>query len=121
MPGSRVVVTLLLLVLTLGACHRDRCLSTCQQRQKELRCMPSKSCKTTCDQLHEASPCSAEMHGWEACIVSLPTDHWECNVAGEPVPQETACTDARAKVIACISKFPQWPLPALPPKALPKN
>lgn len=119
MSPPRVVLAFFFLVSALGACHRDRCLSVCQQRQKELRCQPSESCKTTCDQLHEATPCSAVMHAWEACIVSLPTPQWECNVRGQPVPKETACTDARAQVVACISKFPQWPLPKPSPAAAP--
>jgi hypothetical protein len=98
-------------VLSLGACHRDRCLSVCEQREKELRCVPSESCKTTCSQLHEESPCSPAMRDWEACIVSLPTSQWECNGRGQPVPRDTACPDARTKVFTCISKYPQWPLP----------
>jgi hypothetical protein len=98
--------------LSLSACHRNnRCQSVCEQRQKELRCNPSESCKATCDELHEESPCSAAMRGWEACLVSLPVEQWECDVKGQPAPKNTACTDARANVIACISKYPQWPLP----------
>ena len=58
-----------------------------------------------------ASPCSAAMRGWEDCIVALPTDQWECNVVGKPVPKDRACTEARANVISCISWFPQWPPP----------
>jgi hypothetical protein len=110
MSASRIVLAFAC-ALSLAACHRDRCLSVCQQRQKELRCQPRETCKATCDQLHEASPCAAEMRGWEDCIVSLPTHQWECNAVGQPVPQETACTEARGKVVTCISKFPQWPLP----------
>jgi hypothetical protein len=114
MSASRIVVAFFFLVPALGACHRDRCLSVCEQRQKELGCKPERpaeSCKATCDQLHEASPCSAAMRGWEACIVSLPPNQWECSNRGQPVPRETACLDARAGVVSCISKFPEWPPP----------
>jgi hypothetical protein len=110
MLTSRIVLACAF-VLSLGACHRDRCLAVCEQRQKELKCNPKDSCKATCDQLHEESPCSAAMRGWEECIVSLPVDQWECNVAGQPVPKDAACTEARGKVVTCISKYPQWPLP----------
>lgn len=113
-PPSRIVLALFFLLPALGACHRDRCLSVCEQRQKELGCKaerPAESCKTTCDQLHEASPCSAAMLGWEACIVSLAPSQWECGNTGQPVPRETACQDARAGVVKCISKFPEWPPP----------
>ena len=111
MSPSRIVLAFFLLVPALGACHRDRCLSVCQQREKELGCTPSESCKETCGQLHEASgsPCDAEFRGWEGCIVNLPKDQWECGIRGQPVPRETACHDARVKVMACITKFPQWP------------
>jgi hypothetical protein len=113
MSASRFVLAFTFLI-SLGACHRDRCLSVCQQREKDLGCRPEtveRGCKATCDQLHEESPCSPAMKGWEACIVSLPAGDWECNPAGQPVPKDTACQDARSKVVACISKFPQWPLP----------
>jgi hypothetical protein len=105
------MVLALAMVLSLGACHRNRCLSVCEQRQKELKCSPSESCKATCDQLHEESPCSAAMRGWEDCIVALPTNQWECNLKGQPVPKDSACTDARSKVFTCITKFPEWPPP----------
>jgi hypothetical protein len=108
---SRIVLACVLLVSSLGACHRDRCLSVCEQRQKELRCKPKESCKATCDELREPSPCLAAMRGWGDCIVSLPTDGWECNEASQLVPRETACQEARGQVVSCISKFPQWPLP----------
>jgi hypothetical protein len=111
MFASRIVLAFFILVPALGACHRDRCLSVCQQREKELGCKPSESCKATCAQLHEASACAAEFRGWEDCIVELPTHQWECGIRGQPVPRETTCTDARAKVMACISKFPQGPPP----------
>ena len=94
-------------VFSLGACHRDRCLSVCQQREKELGCVPSESCKATCTQLHQASPCAAEFRGWEDCIVRLPTDQWECGIRGQPVPRDKTCPDARAKVMACITQHPQ--------------
>jgi hypothetical protein len=113
MFASRIVLAVTL-ALSLAACHHDRCLSVCQQREKELDCKPEtpeRSCKATCDDLHKETPCSAAMRGWEACLVSLPANQWECNPAGQPVPKERACTDARAKVIDCITKFPQWPLP----------
>src|SRR5579863_10679359 len=109
MSASRIVFAFLFLLPALGACHRDRCRLVCERRQKELGCKPSQSCKTTCDQLHEASPCSAAMRGWEDCLVSLPTNQWECNEVGQAVPRDTACTGARASVVACISKFPQCP------------
>jgi hypothetical protein len=116
MSASRIVLVLAF-VFSAGACHRDRCLAVCQQREKELGCKVEKSekgersCKTTCDELHEESPCSAQMRGWEACIVSLSASEWECSGVGQPVPKDTACQDTRAKVVDCISKFPQWPLP----------
>jgi hypothetical protein len=108
MLAARIVLAFAF-VLSLGACHRDRCLSICQRREKELGCKPetvNRSCKATCDELHKESPCSAAMRGWETCVVSLPIDQWECNNAGQPVPKETACQAARAEVISCISKFP---------------
>jgi hypothetical protein len=111
MFAPRIVLAFFFLVPALGACHRDRCQSVCEQREKELRCNPTKSCKETCDQLHESSACDAAFRAWEDCIVQLPTNQWECGIRGQPVPRETACTDARAKVGACISKFPQWPPP----------
>jgi len=108
MSASRIVLAVTF-ALSLGACHRDRCLSLCEQRQKELGCnpeVPQRGCKATCDELHKETPCSAVMRGWEACLMSLPADQWECNPAGTPVPKETVCQDARAKVINCITKFP---------------
>lgn len=111
MFASRIVLALFFLAPALGACHRNRCQSVCEQRQKELGCTPPKTCKALCDELHEASPCSAPLRGWEDCLVSLPANQWECNPAGQAVPRETACTDARAKVVNCISKFPEWPPP----------
>jgi hypothetical protein len=119
MPASKVVLALFLLAPALGACHRDRCLSECAQRQKELRCEPRHGCKETCDELRESTPCSAAMRGWGDCIMALPTSGWECNQASQLVPKETSCTDARAKVVACISKFPQWPPPKPSPAATP--
>jgi hypothetical protein len=108
MSPSRIVVAFTL-ALSLGACHR--CQSVCEQRQKELGCTPRITCKATCDELHEATPCSAAMRGWEDCLVSLPANQWECNMEGQAVPKETACTGARANVVTCISKFPSWPPP----------
>src|SRR5258708_34770145 len=99
MSASRVALAFVF-VLSLGACHRDRCLSACERQQKELRCKPRQSCKATCDELREPSPCLAAMRGWENCIVSLPTDGWECNQASQLVPKETACQEARGQVVS---------------------
>jgi hypothetical protein len=110
MSLSRIVLAFVF-VLSLGACHRNRCQSVCEQRQKELKCNPRKTCKATCDELHEASPCSAAMRGWEECLISLPANQWECNMEGQPVPKEGACNEARGQVVGCISKFPEWPPP----------
>jgi hypothetical protein len=51
------------------------------------------------------------MRGWEDCLMTLPADQWECNMEGNPVPKDAACTKARADVVNCISKFPEWPPP----------
>jgi hypothetical protein len=110
MFAPRIVLTLVL-ALSLGACHRDRCLSVCEQRQKELGCNPVKTCKQTCDELHEPSVCDPAFHAWEDCMVKLPADQWECGIRGQPVPKEKACKDARVQVMSCISKYPEWPLP----------
>jgi hypothetical protein len=113
MSASRIVLAFAF-VLSLGACHRDRCLSICQQREKELGCVPDsprRTCKVTCEDLHKETPCSAAMRVWEACLLPLPANQWECNPAGQAVPKETACTDARAGVIGCITQYPSWPLP----------
>ena len=72
---------------------------------------------TSCTRRRPARP---QMRGWEACLVSLPANQWQCSNTGQPVPQDAACQDARAGVVACISKFPEWPLPKAPPGP-PKN
>jgi len=122
MSSSKLVLAIVTLAsaLALGACHRDRCLSTCEKLQKELQCKPRQSCKATCDELREPSPCATEMRAWGDCIVALPTSGWECNEASQLVPKGSSCTDVRNKVFACISKFPEWP-PPKPAAAPPKN
>jgi hypothetical protein len=113
MSASRFVLAFAF-VLSLGACHRDRCLSMCQQHERELGCKPDsplRSCKVTCDDLHQETPCSAETKEWEACLMELPANQWECNPAGQPVPKEAGCQGVRDKVVRCISKFPEWPPP----------
>ena len=100
------------LALSFGACHRDRCVPICEQRQKELGCQPRKSCKVTCDELHDpASPCAAEFKGWEACIMKLPADQWECDHGGQPAPKENTCPAERAKVELCRARTPGTPPP----------
>jgi hypothetical protein len=116
MLAARIVVAFSLtlsLGVSLGACHRDRCVSVCEQRVKELGCSPGDSCKTTCDQLRSPSPCAAAFHGWEDCIVGLPASQWQCNEASLLTPKPGACAEARAKVQACLESPPT---PAPPPK-----
>jgi hypothetical protein len=114
MSASRILLACAFL-LSLGACHRDRCLSVCQQREKELGCKPTphtrRTCKDTCDELHEASPCSEPMRAWEACLVTVPASAWECTEVGPPAPKDGECTKAKVGVIECIQKFPEWPPP----------
>jgi hypothetical protein len=110
MVTSRIASTLVLslvFVLSIGACRRDRCVSVCEQRQKELGCQPRKSCKVTCDELHDpSSPCAAEFRGWEACILKVPLNQWECGQDGQPSPLQSTCPDERSKVGLCMSKVP---------------
>jgi hypothetical protein len=108
---SRIVLAFVLLLSALGACHRDRCMSVCEQRQKDLKCEPRHGCKATCDEIRQETPCSTEMRGWGDCIIALPADGWECNQASQLVPKEASCTKVRDKLVSCISKFPEWPPP----------
>jgi hypothetical protein len=112
---SRIVlsfVSVLVLALSLGACRRgDRCVPVCEQRAKELGCSSQGGgCKATCEQLHAPVPCAAAFRAWEACILNLPTNQWQCDEhSGEPIPKMDACPTERKNVEKCIESPPAPP------------
>jgi hypothetical protein len=94
-----------LLVVATGAtgCHRpDRCLSTCEERQKQLGCHPAVDCKTSCGKLHAAPSCQAELKNFEECFLAKPLDKWMCDTTGLPVVKEEECATERHIVMGCL-------------------
>jgi hypothetical protein len=95
---------LALVLCTLGGagCHRDRCVSICQQREKELGCHPREGCKAKCDQLHAAPRCVKELKTFEECFLAVESKNWMCDDEGLPVVQEHFCEKERYGVSACL-------------------
>ncbi len=94
-----------------SGCHRDRCVSTCEQRAKELHCPPHESCKATCDKLHAPPACGKEYKDYERCFLDLPPKEWFC-YDDQPVPSPAACPAQRHQVEACLSAAPPPSEPA---------
>ena len=104
-----------LLVIAAGAtgCHKsDRCLSTCEERQKELGCHPQNDCKSSCAKLHAAQPCSAELKKFEDCFLPKPLSLWECDATGLPVVKREECLLERHLVMGCLETSAMPPTPA---------
>lgn len=100
-----------LLALAGGAagCHRDRCVSVCEQREKELGCHPKEDCKTSCRKLHTAPTCRNELKRFEDCFLTKPVDKWECDHTGLPVTKADECLIERHLVMGCLEMGPQPP------------
>ncbi|HVZ72643.1 MAG TPA: hypothetical protein VHJ20_09730 [Polyangia bacterium] len=99
--------TLWLLLAAVGltsACHRDRCVSTCEANAKALGCDQPKGCKAQCEQLN-AGPCKSEMKAFEACFLEEPSSHWGCE-SGVPFLKDDFCVKERERVGACLSHTP---------------
>jgi hypothetical protein len=108
------------LVVAAVGCRRDRCVPVCEQRAKELHCASPESCKVTCDKLHNAPSCAAELKAFEACFVKLPLKDWTCDEEHQPVPHAWACPEERNHVVDCMQKAAPPP-PAGPPPAAPAH
>lgn len=116
-PLMRAFALALAVVAPLGAgCRRrpDRCVPTCEQRNKQLGCHPAESCQKTCETLHAPGPCRKELGAWEDCVVALPPKYWECDDNGQPVPLPGACPKERDGVETCMAKQPQPPVRQAP-------
>jgi hypothetical protein len=96
------LVSLMPLVMASG-CHRDRCVSVCEQRAKELHCPPSESCKETCDRMHTVRSCAKEYSAYERCFLDLPASQWQCYVNQQPIPDPAACPAQRHDLETCLS------------------
>jgi hypothetical protein len=96
--------------LSAAGCHRDRCVPTCEQRAKELNCIP-RECKTKCAELHAPPFCAKEMKRFESCFLAEPTKNWICDEEGLPVVRQEVCAKERQAVIACLQSAPSRPPP----------
>jgi hypothetical protein len=97
--------------LAASGCHRDRCISTCEQRAKELNCPPHESCKATCDKLHSPPVCGKEYKEYERCFLDLPASKWLC-YGDQPVPNPVECPAQRHTLETCLSAAPPPSEPA---------
>jgi hypothetical protein len=115
-------LTLVLSTLGAGGCHRDRCVSICQKREKELGCSPREGCKAKCDQLHTAPRCAPELKTFEECFLAVDAKNWMCDEEGLPVVQLSFCQKERNAVGACLERPAGAEIPAAPqvPTTMPK-
>jgi hypothetical protein len=113
LPGLALVVrlaTLATLATLAAGCRRDRCVSVCEQRVRELGCHPTDPCKTTCEKLHTAPTCRPELQVFERCFIVRPTKDWECDLGdGTPVVHADLCLPERQAVMACLTSHPLPP------------
>jgi hypothetical protein len=108
----RAILILGLFALASSAgCRRDRCVPTCEQRAKEVKCLRGERCKEKCEELHKATVCAAELKAFEACFLEEPVDHWLCDEESFPVVKNEYCGKQREAVVNCLQS---QPIPSVP-------
>jgi hypothetical protein len=104
----------LLAILFVAGCHRDKCTPFCERTAKAIGCVKLDACKTQCKQLHESPVCGAEFKVFEACMLQQSPDKWVCDPDDTPALKDGVCVPERLKVTDCLSSAPPPPPPKTP-------
>jgi hypothetical protein len=110
-PAGAVALALCALAATLsiGGCHRDACVSTCERQARALGCTHPESCRDSCHKLHTSPTCGPELRVFEVCFLQAPAQALECDVDGLPAAKPDTCEAEKAAVMACLERSPTPP------------
>jgi len=95
----------------LAGCRRADCVSTCEARDKVIKC-GNTNCKELCEKLHTSPVCGPQFKAFEACLLQQPVEKWQCDDGREPALKTGVCMPERGAVMKCLQEAPP---PAAPP------